>query len=673
MLLMNSSVTCRVFSAKTFYSQYPRREALKESYLTYSLPQFQRGIHGPSISNDRSLSWIDGLYGDTRRAQSFINSLINQEVPFPLSRPLLARSKTNYYYYSPELLHKDDSSLLALWNGATIAVPLLQKECRIDCPTCGSEGLRTPTPTHLAEQIAAHFSGAQVRLCAHSTSESLHTWALDHGFQVRIDDSTVFWITLDTVDCTHENLATLSRILTSLWRLPDVTLTCSSTNQEISYYKTGWCEHCSSPIPYPDDKTIVAYLRGSRSLEPASLHLLRGLYISSSLSLLTFLTTPMAELTDYPYEFTDIVERMTQIGLSHRTLQTSASHLSAQEVAALSIAIASHKTTPGSTILIDLPAGLLSSRRESILPFLTKLSAECAVVLIQDPFLQGQGTPHIGQVYDKKRSTQIGAIVIPSKSRELPVHSHSVLSISAKDTLLPSLSSLVTETPTTTHLRLTAEGSSIATLPVFATVSKGSSQTLADVLGLSASLSKLFSMGLDAKYLGLSPRDFLSNTVKRNQHICPHCRGLGVVLSYQEEIHRPEAEGCSRCDGQRFAKEVARCTFKGVSYSSLLNSTILGALPILTTLPKVTELLRLLDELQLSDLPLGMPLALMSYTELRRIRFIEILINLKKTLPNVVLVEEPLIGWSPTILSVVEQNMCRYAEKTATTWILVDA
>lgn len=112
---------------------------------------------------------------------------------------------------------------------------------------------------------------------------------------------------------------------------------------------------------------------------------------------------------------------------------------------------------------------------------------------------------------------------------------------------------------------------------------------------------------------------------------------------------------------------------KGVSYSSLLNSTILGALPILTTLPKVTELLRLLDELQLSDLPLGMPLALMSYTELRRIRFIEILINLKKTLPNVVLVEEPLIGWSPTILSVVEQNMCRYAEKTATTWILVDA
>lgn len=672
MLLMNSSVTWRVFSAKTFYSQYPRREALESAYLTFSLPQVQSGIHDVSISNNRSLCWIDGLYGDTRRAQSFIKSLINQEVPFPLSKPSLTPSGAHYYYCSPELLSKNHSSLLAMWDGAAVAASLLQKECRIECPTCGTEGLRTPTTSHLTEQIFSHFSGAEIRLYAHSTSETLRTWALDHGFQVSIDDSKVFRITIDTVGCTQESIATLSRILASLWRLPDVTLTCSSTNREHSYYKTGWCGYCSSPIPYPDDKTIMAYLRGSRSLEPSSIHLLRRLYLSPSLPLLAFLTTPIAELTEYPHEFSDIVARTTEIGLSHRTFDTPVSHLPAEEVAALSVGIAGRNATPGSTVLVDIPSGLLSSKREKIRSFLNKLSSECGVVLLQDPFLQKQHGSHIDQIYNKKLSTQIGSIVIPSNRRELPVYSHSVVSFSAQDTPLPFVSSLEAITPDTTHLHLTAEGSSITTLPVFATAPKGNVQTLADVLGLSALLSKLFAMGLDAKYLGLSPRDFLLNTIKKNPHTCPQCRGLGLVVSYQEGIHRPGAEGCSLCDGQRFAKEVARCTFKGITYSSLLNSTIQEGLPILTTLPKTTEPLRLLNELDLYHLPLGMPLVLMSYSELRRIRFIEILINIKKTLPNVVVVEEPHIGWSSTILSVVQQNMCAYAEKTPTTWILVD-
>jgi len=78
----------------------------------------------------------------------------------------------------------------------------------------------------------------------------------------------------------------------------------------------------------------------------------------------------------------------------------------------------------------------------------------------------------------------------------------------------------------------------------------------------------------------------------------------------------------------------------------LLNATFDESAVLLKTLPKLSSALALINALSLSYLPLGMPTALLSTSELRLIKIIRAILEGTQPRPLLIIVEEPLTGIS---------------------------
>jgi excinuclease UvrABC ATPase subunit len=90
-----------------------------------------------------------------------------------------------------------------------------------------------------------------------------------------------------------------------------------------------------------------------------------------------------------------------------------------------------------------------------------------------------------------------------------------------------------------------------------------------------------------------------------------------------------------------------------------------------THIPKMSQTLSYANELSLNHLPIGMPVALLSHSELRRLRLIEVITTFKKTLPNLILLEDPDIGWGTVAYSTIQTIIERSTEEYDASWILV--
>jgi excinuclease UvrABC ATPase subunit len=85
-----------------------------------------------------------------------------------------------------------------------------------------------------------------------------------------------------------------------------------------------------------------------------------------------------------------------------------------------------------------------------------------------------------------------------------------------------------------------------------------------------------------------------------------------------------------------------------VPFTTILNRSIAESFAVLSALPKAKPILEIAKELDLLELPLGMPLNLLESSETRRLAISAALIDARPAKPCVVIFEAPKVGLSQT-------------------------
>lgn len=656
------TVSINVFSAKNFFSLHT--PSPNHALVTADIPEFKQHVHIAPADSRQSQLWIDGLYGEAIKKREFLTLLRNQGIPFPLQQPITQQSANSYHYVSPECLSNRKTTIFEAWGLVAPIQQLLESNLHALCPACGGRIIRTPSTTQLKQHILDEYQGVSITLLASSAYSTLQDWALTNGFSCSVNANSDYMVALDSDVCSKEQLARLSRILASLWKLDAITLTCSSKDSVRSFSKTGWCTTCKKTTYFPDVNTLSSYLTGGPPPEGA-----HCLLVDSELSLTTLLNTPLSALLNPPLIVENVVTLSAQFGLDLYPLGTPISHLSSEVIALLSLAISLQDLS--SHILVDIPQGLLSRDQADLISLLnTQHSSSRSIVFVQDPI--GQQIPPVANLPVSLDQTTLIGTLISNQRQTVELYTNSIISLSRKKFGIGSLASLLVDGNQHGTIQFTGEKVTTVCLPTFCHVPRGSTQTVADLLGLSSKLAELYAMGFDAKLAGLTPRNFSPHSKGKEHFTCNHCKGLGLELTYRREIHRPEAQTCRQCGGMRFIDPISSCLFKGVPYGTVYNLNIRRVGTLFANIPKIGKTLALAVQLSLGDLPIGMPISLLSHSELRRLRLIEALTNRKKTTPNLFLLEDPSVGWGmvsqKTILELLKQS----TTELTTTWVLIE-
>jgi ABC-type branched-subunit amino acid transport system ATPase component len=656
------TVSISVFSAKNSFSLHT--PSPNHALVTADIPEFKQHVHIAPADSRQSQLWIDGLYGEAIKKRDFIALLRSQGIPFPLQQPITQQSANSYHYVSPECLSNRKTTILEAWGLVAPIQQLLESNLHALCPACGGRIIRIPSTTQLKQHILEGYQGVSITLLASSAHGTLQDWALNNGFSCSVDGSSHFAVELDSDICSKEQIARISRILASLWKLEEVVLTCRSRDNISSFSKSGWCTKCEELKQFPDVNSISSYLMGGPP--PKGAHCL---LVDSELSLPTLLETPLSVLPHQPRILERIITLSTQFGLEMYPLGTPISHLSSHAIAILSLAISLQDSS--SHILVDIPQGLLSREQTELISLLNaQHSSSRSIVFVQDPIAQ-QIPPVANLSISLDQTTLIGTL-ISNQGQTVELYTNSIISLSRKKFGIGSLASLLVDGNQHGAIQFTGEKVATVCLPTFCHAPRGSTQTVADLLGLSSKLAELYAMGFDAQHAGLTPRNFSPHSKGKEHFTCNHCKGLGLELTYRREIHRPEAQTCRQCDGMRFTDPVSSCLFKGIPYGTVYNLNIRRVESLFANIPKIGKTLALAVRLSLGDLPIGMPISLLSHSELRRLRLIEALINRKKTTPNLFLLEDPSVGWGmvsqKTILELLQQS----TTELTTTWVLLE-
>ncbi|MBN1351901.1 excinuclease ABC subunit UvrA [candidate division KSB1 bacterium] len=129
-------------------------------------------------------------------------------------------------------------------------------------------------------------------------------------------------------------------------------------------------------------------------------------------------------------------------------------------------------------------------------------------------------------------------------------------------------------------------------------------------------IRKLFANTQLARVRGLKPGAFSFNVSGGR---CETCEGAGVVKIEMQFLADLYLE-CESCKGKRYKKSVLEVTYKGRTIADVLNLTVSEALSFFSEAKKVTQTLRILEEVGLGYLYLGQAATTLSGGEAQRLK-----------------------------------------------------
>jgi len=129
-------------------------------------------------------------------------------------------------------------------------------------------------------------------------------------------------------------------------------------------------------------------------------------------------------------------------------------------------------------------------------------------------------------------------------------------------------------------------------------------------------IRELFSSLPEAKKRGLGPGHFSFNVPGGR---CENCQGDGTVTVEMQFLADVELV-CDECKGTRYKPQVLEIRYKGKNIHEVLNLTIREALKFFADVPRLTEKLRVLDEVGLGYLHLGQSATTLSGGEAQRMK-----------------------------------------------------
>ncbi|MCX7769853.1 MAG: excinuclease ABC subunit UvrA, partial [Proteobacteria bacterium] len=157
--------------------------------------------------------------------------------------------------------------------------------------------------------------------------------------------------------------------------------------------------------------------------------------------------------------------------------------------------------------------------------------------------------------------------------------------------------------------------------------------------GVFTPIREVFAMIPEAKLRGYRAGRFSFNV---NEGRCQYCNGEGYV---KVEMHfLPDVYVlCEECNGKKYNKETLEITYKGRNIYEVLMMTVTEAHTFFSNYPKISEMLRILEEVGLGYIKLGQPATTLSGGEAQRVKLAKELVK-RSTGKTLYILDEPTTG-----------------------------
>src|SRR5262245_36857687 len=157
--------------------------------------------------------------------------------------------------------------------------------------------------------------------------------------------------------------------------------------------------------------------------------------------------------------------------------------------------------------------------------------------------------------------------------------------------------------------------------------------------GIFDHLRRLFAQLPEARVRGYKPDRFAFNASGGR---CEVCAGDGAVR-VEVYVLPPVYVVCENCHGRRYNRETLEIKYKGLSIADILDLTVQEASDVLSTIPALSERLRVLREVGLGYLRLGQAAQTLSGGEAQRVKLARELAR-KTTGQTLYILDEPTTG-----------------------------
>lgn len=642
----------RAFAAQRFYSiatgaPIDRSECFVS--LGSQLPTHELRVIEPNDQGETDLLWIGGVVASAERRERFIQQIRNGEIPTPLPASDSDATFPRIHYHSLDALQNRGHTVAALLGLAAALVTAARHSVWARCPSCAEHLPVFPNAAAMCDQISRNFQGKEITIDLVGPSEDISSWAIPRGFTPISAPHDRSAVRLDSLRCDVETLRALEPLLTSTRHLATTWLTIRS---ESVHEECGWngrCARCDMTLSPFNTTAGRDYIE--RGSSPRFSH--EGARLVDGVALADLVTSPLAKalpsqtitggLTSHQREMIPL------LSVGSVTLLTRTTDLSPRALAALvAVALASDASKREVLRIFQASSALFSSgARSEIERVANALSDHGSFIwLTERPHDTHKpidvGTPrekrkHLGSLTLafpdlNTREIALGAwsdVAIPPSLQHLRISSHIYRALGGMNT---ELATYEAQAPFTPHL-----------VPLF-DVESTTTRLVAHALGVMEPLAKMFAASHQARMLGLTPRDLLLGQLRQSPSICGACKGLGVMVTRENDY--AHASPCHSCWGTRFKTPAREITFKGKTMWEILNAPLSASEDILRALPRMKEVFELITLLSLADLPLGMPVTLLSGPQRRLLSVAHALLVSTKARLSVIVLEEPHVGFS---------------------------
>ena len=157
--------------------------------------------------------------------------------------------------------------------------------------------------------------------------------------------------------------------------------------------------------------------------------------------------------------------------------------------------------------------------------------------------------------------------------------------------------------------------------------------------GVYSEIRKLFTETLEAKIRGYKPGRFSFNVTGGR---CEECKGAGkriIEMNFLPDV----IVDCEFCLGKRFNRETLEIRYKGKSISDVLNMSVSEAYTFFSSIPKIANKLKTIEDVGLGYIRLGQSSTTLSGGESQRIKLASEL-SKKDTGKTLYILDEPTTG-----------------------------
>lgn len=647
-----TSVSARFFSALRFYanatgSALERSKALVA--LDCEIPERGTLIIHPDSHGDSELVWIHGLAALGEQRERFVEAIRAGEIPTPLSGSDISGDCPRVRYHPLEFLHSRGQTVAALLGLTNNLIAAASQSRWARCPSCAQLLPIFHTARELRDHLLSTHRDKNCRIDLIGPCEEISSWATEKGLSISSHTPERSSVRIDSLTCSAEALQTIEPIIASTKRLSRSWLTITSENATDEYGWNGRCAQCDitlSPFNRSAARDLIerpaastATHEGYRLVDEAPLSELLSVPLDRSLNGSTCkeILSPLQR------------EAIHTFSLESLTLNTLTTDLAPHTLSLITLLdLARNRENVRELRLFAAPASLFSKEVLSpVQAFIEEISRGGPFVwLTEDP--NGSVTSSLGASSSKKMQ-RLGTITLnaqPTERLEVTRGGWSEIGVP------PSLRHLRIAALTHESLAGKANGfisteleSPVSSflVPLFPCEASGT-RLIAHALGVVEPLAKMFAASHQAKMLGLIPRDLLLGQLRQVATVCATCQGTGVLMT--KDPARSATDPCHSCWGSRFRTPAREITFKGRTLWEILNAPLSDSQDTLRALPKMREVFELASLLGIADLPLGMPVALLSVTQRRLLAIAHAMLSGTKSSPSLIVIEEPFVGLS---------------------------